>query len=74
MTQSSAKTIAMAFIHGNDEWRWHLRIDNTGLYRWYLEGEIWTGLRGVTRADAENALRRFVEQSFHGEVQILDTR
>jgi hypothetical protein len=73
MTRSSTGVLAVAFIDGMSRvWRWHLKIDTTGLYRWYLDGHVWTGLRGVTREDADHALRRFADHSFHGDLIIED--
>jgi hypothetical protein len=73
MPQSATDVLAVAFIAGSDAWKWHLMVDTVGLYRWYLQRTVWTNLRGVTRADAEDRLRRFAEQSLRGELVIIDT-
>ena len=72
MVKTKANFIASAFIEGDDTWRWHLKIDPVGLYRWYLDGDAPTGLRGATRQQADHALRRFVECSIRGELRMVE--
>jgi hypothetical protein len=43
-------------------WSW-MKVDGRGLFRWYLNGNIETHLRGCSPEQAESALRRFVERS-----------
>ena len=71
MVQTTTKSIATAFFDGDDTWRWHLKIDPVGLYRWYLDDDGPTELRGTTRQQADHVLRRFVERSIRGELRIL---
>jgi hypothetical protein len=72
MAQAVSNALAIAFIEGQESWKWHLKIDGVGLFRWYLQREIWTNLRGATRADAENKLRRFANECLSGELRIVD--
>jgi hypothetical protein len=64
--------LAEAFIVGSPIWKWTLKIDELGLFRWYLDGHIATYLRAGSREQAERALRRFVGGSLRGELQITD--
>jgi hypothetical protein len=64
--------IAEASIEGSSIWTWRLKIDNKGLFRWYLDGYVETNLRGCTVAQAETALRRFTDNSLRGELRIID--
>jgi hypothetical protein len=73
LTRSGTDVLALAFLDGAEDWRWYLKIDPVGLYRWYLQGDIWTNLGGVTPLDAENNLRRFVRHSLRGELVLVDT-
>ena len=61
--------IAIGNLKGFD-WRWILRVDAIGLYRWYLNGGVETKIKGTTREAAESALGRFVERTLRGELQI----
>ena len=63
--------IASASIE-NSSWKWELRLDEKGLYRWYLNGTVETHLRGCTTEQAVASLRRFVEKSLRGELQLTD--
>jgi hypothetical protein len=72
MTTTQSIPLAVALVKSTINWTWHLRIDDNGLYRWYLDGTAETELRGCTRSQAEYALRRFVEQSFRGDVEIVE--
>ena len=71
MTTSQPVPLAVATLQSSITWTWQLRIDDTGLYRWYLDGTNPTHLRGCTRTQAETALRRFVEHSLRGELEIV---
>jgi hypothetical protein len=62
--------LAVASLESALTWNWHLKIDEIGLYRWYLNGDIGTNLRGTTQERAESALRRFVERALSGELHI----
>jgi hypothetical protein len=62
MNPSNGRPMAIAELRGS-KWIWHLRIDDIGLYRWYLNGQAATHLRGCTRTLAESALNRFVANS-----------
>ena len=66
MNPSTDHPIAIADLSGS-KWMWHLRIDEIGLYRWYMNGEVATHLRGCTRILAESALHRFVTNSLKGD-------
>jgi hypothetical protein len=72
MVKTETKSIATAFVEGDESWKWHLQIDPIGLYRWYFNGDAPTGLRGVTRQQADHALRQFVDHSIRGELTIVD--
>lgn len=72
MTTSQSLLLAVASLKSAIHWTWQLRVDEHGLYRWYLDGATRTQLRGCTRAQAEDALRRFVENSLRGELEIID--
>jgi hypothetical protein len=72
MVQVSTKFIATASVVGDDGWTWYLKIDSAGLYRWYMADNASTGLRGVTRRQADNALRRFIEHSIRGKLKIIE--
>jgi hypothetical protein len=72
MIKTETKSIATAFVERDQSWKWHLKIDSLGLYRWYFNGDSPTGLRGTTRQQADRALRRFVEHSIRGELKVLD--
>jgi hypothetical protein len=72
MTTSQPLPLAVASLKSAISWTWQLKIDETGLYRWYLDGAMRTQLRGCTRTLAEAALRRFVEDSLRGELEIVD--
>ena len=73
MTTSQPLPLALATLKSAISWTWQLKIDETGLYRWYLDGAMRTQLRGCTRTQAETALRRFVEQSLRGDLEIVNT-
>ena len=66
-------SIATALIRDGSMWKWQLKIDELGLYRWYLDGKGRTELRGATRKTADNALKRFTTKSFRIEPQFTDT-
>jgi hypothetical protein len=71
MTTTQSIPLAVGLVKSTINWAWHLRIDNNGLYRWYLDGTAETELRGCTRSQAEYALRRFVDQSLRCHLSIL---
>jgi|HubBroStandDraft_1064217.scaffolds.fasta_scaffold671570_1 hypothetical protein len=71
-TATKSESIATALIQDGSMWKWHLKIDELGLYRWYLDGKGRTELRGATRKSADNALRRFTKTSFCLEPQFSD--
>ena len=72
MLREPRTAIAVAAIEGTSSWKWELKVDDKGLYRWYLGGGIETHLRGATYAQAETSLRRFVERSLRGQLQITN--
>jgi|SRR5215472_7219751 len=72
MTTSQTLPLAIASLQSTISWTWQLKIDEAGLYRWYLDGAMRTQLRGCTRTQAEDALRRFVQHSLRGELEIVD--
>ena len=72
MTTSQPLPLAVASVKSAINWIWQLRIDENGLYRWYLDGTTPMQLRGCTRSQAESALRRFVEQSLRGDLEIVE--
>jgi hypothetical protein len=39
-------TIAIALVEGSN-WNWELKVDDHGLFRWYLDGSVETNLRAV---------------------------
>jgi hypothetical protein len=53
---SSRNPIATAHVDNSVMWRWHLKIDSLGLFRWYLDGQIPTEIRGSTCDNAFDAL------------------
>jgi hypothetical protein len=73
MTTAQSFPLAIGFVSSKINWTWHLKIDDNGLYRWYLDGTAETELRGCTRSQAEYALRRFVDQSLRCPLEIVDT-
>jgi hypothetical protein len=73
MTTSQLLPLALATLNSAITWTWQLKLDENGLYRWYLDGTAPTQLRGCTRTQAEFALRRFVEHSLRGELEIVYT-
>jgi hypothetical protein len=73
MRTSQPLPLAVASLESAISWTWQLKLDENGLYRWYLDGTTPMQLRGCTRAQAETALRRFVDQSLQGELVIIDT-
>ena len=72
MTTSQPLPLATASLKSAITWTWQLKLDENRLYRWYLDGTTPTQLRGCTRAQAEAALRRFVENSLRGDLEIID--
>jgi len=72
MTTSQSLPLAVASLKSAISWTWELKLDENGLYRWYLDGTTPMQLPGCTRSQAETALRRFVEQSLQGELVIID--
>jgi hypothetical protein len=68
--QTTQPALAMASVKSVLTWSWILKVDSRGLFRWYLNGNIETHLRGCSAEQAESALRRFVERSLQGELQI----
>ena len=72
MVKTPTKSIAAAYIDGIDGWAWNLKVDPVGLYRWYTADNAPTGLRGVSRYQADAALRRFVADSFRARLTIID--
>jgi hypothetical protein len=72
MTTSQSLPLAVASLKSAISWTWELKVDEKGLYRWYLDGSTPMQLRGCTRAQAETALRRFVDQSLQGDLAIID--
>jgi hypothetical protein len=73
MTKTQSLPLAFALVKSTINWTWQLKIDDSGLYRWYLDGTAETELRGCTRSQAEYALRRFVDQSLRCHLEIVDT-
>ena len=73
MTTTQILPLAVASLQSAITWTWQLKLDDHGLYRWYLDGTTPTQLRGATFAQAETALRRFVDHSLRGELQIVYT-
>ena len=73
MTITEPLTLAVATLKSAITWTWSLRMDEYDFYRWYLDGVTATELRGCTAAQAEAALRRFVEHSLRGELEIVYT-
>jgi hypothetical protein len=73
-TATKSDSIATASIHDGSVWRWQLKIDELGLYRWYLDGTGRTELRGATRKSADNALKRFTKKSFCLEPQFSEAQ
>lgn len=69
MFTTPQQAIAVALVEGST-WSWELKIDNCGLFRWYLDGTVETNLRGCTLEQAESTVRRFVDQSLRGELKI----
>ena len=61
--------LAIAWLKGS-EWKWHLRIDPIGVYRWYLSGRIAMNIKGTTRTAAESALAGFIERTLRGDLEI----
>lgn len=72
MTTTQLLPLAVASLKRAITWSWQLKLDETGLYRWYLDGTMPTRLRGCIRTHAKSALR-VVEQAFLGDVQIINT-
>jgi hypothetical protein len=72
MTTSQPLPVAIASLKSAISWTWQLKLDENGLYRWYLDGTTPMQLRGCTRAQAVTALRRFVDQSLQGDLVIID--
>jgi len=64
--------LAEASVSTSPMWRWELKIDCMGLFRWYLDGICATHFRGCTRSEAERALQRFAERYLHREVRITE--
>jgi len=73
MTQTENPPIASASVEGQSKWKWELRVDDLGLYRWYLDGVAETNIRGATRRNAESALLRFVRHSLNGRLKITES-
>jgi hypothetical protein len=69
MLPSQELDIAVAKVKHSD-WEWRLRIDQIGIYRWYLSGRIPTKVKGTTRTAAESALARFVKRTLRDELEI----
>jgi hypothetical protein len=68
-----APALAIAWLDGTAiGWKWELKRDSMGLYRWYLDGDVWTTLRGATRGQAESMLQRFVGHCLRGNLIIAD--
>jgi hypothetical protein len=61
--------IAIAKVKHSD-WEWRLRIDQIGVYRWYLSGRIPMNVKGTSRKAAESALARFVDRTLRDELDI----
>jgi len=74
MLELESPYIATASVEGQSNWTWSLKVDDFGLYRWYLDGVAETNIRGGTRPNAEYALRRFVEHSLNGKLKITEFR
>jgi len=72
MVEIENPTIASASVEGQSKWTWQLRIDEIGLFRWYLDGVAETNIRGATRDNAEYALLRFVRHSLNGHLKITE--
>jgi hypothetical protein len=73
MLELESPYIATASVDGPSSWTWSLKVDEYGLYRWYLDGVAETNIRGGTRSNAEYALRRFVEHSLTGKLKITES-
>ena len=69
MSPKESSDIASAQLRGSD-WRWSLRIDALGLYRWYLSGRVAMNIKSTTRKAAESALARFVNRTMRGDLEI----
>jgi hypothetical protein len=69
MLTTPQPAIAVALVEGST-WNWELKVDDCGLFRWYLDGTVETNLRGLTPAHAELSLHRFVDESLRGELKI----
>ena len=63
------QVIAVASVEGST-WTWDLKVDDSGLFRWYLNGTVETNLRGVNKAHAESMLCRFVNSCLLGDLKI----
>jgi len=72
MSSLQQTPLVTAWIADGSSWRWDLRIDDRGLFRWYLDGVVATHLRGCSREHAEAVLRRFVSQSLKGDLRVTD--
>jgi len=69
MSTQEATYVAEATLKDGN-WTWLLRVDDVGLYRWYLRGDKETHIRASTQAGAEAALQRYVKRTFRGELVI----
>lgn len=72
MVNTRDTAIAVASVEGALTWTWELKIDGSGVYRWYLNGDEPTNLGGATQLQAESALRSFVEHSLRDELRITE--
>jgi hypothetical protein len=73
MPTSQSLPLAVASLKSAITWTWQLELDDSGLYRWYMDGTTPTQLRGITPEQAESALRRFVENSLRCKLEIVYT-
>ncbi len=69
MLHTQQRAIAVALVEGSI-WNWELKLDDYGLFRWFLNGTVETNLRGCTLHHAESKLRRFVDDSLRGDLKI----
>ena len=63
------RTVAVASVESSSL-NWELKVEDRGLFRWYLNGTIETNLRGCTLDQAESVLRQFVDGSLRGELKV----
>jgi hypothetical protein len=69
MLTMQERAVAVAVVESST-WNWELKVDAYGLFRWYLNGTIETNLRGASLDHAVSSLRRFVDGSLRGELNV----